>query len=176
MLRDWVRQLHNTRDFHRRYTDKTGCSILLRPALQSDFSRILAMYDDFEPKESAQGLPSADPERRRKWVQQILDESLNVIALAEERVTGHACLIEIPPGTTSELEIAVHQDFQDRGIGFALLQSLVGIARSCHCCRIWLTVDAMNHRAIRMYQKCGFCFKGPFDIERDMELTLDNAE
>lgn len=151
---------------------KTGEEIVIRLADKNDYELIVKMYDRFEPKESAQGLPPADPDRRRTWVCKILVDSLNVISTFGSEVIGHACLINIQAKVRAELEIAVHQDWQSRGIGSEMVSILIEAARGCGYQKIWLTVDATNRQAVHVYQKFGFEFVGPFDIEREMELQL----
>ena len=159
-------------DFVKSFTDKYGEQFIIRPADNKDFELILRMYDLFEPKESAQGLPPADPERRKNLIRKIVEESLNIIAENGPAVVGHACLIDIKPGVRSELEIVIHQDWQGHGLGSAMVALLVKVARSCNYQSIWLSVDAANLRAIHIYQKCGFIFTGPLGSEREMELQL----
>jgi RimJ/RimL family protein N-acetyltransferase len=166
-------RLGKNEQFDRAFQDRRGCSLRARPAENRDYHGILEMYDSFEPKESAQGLPPADPVRRQNWVHQIVSGSINVLAEADEKVVGHASLLEMQRGECCELEIAVHQEWQNRGIGTELTRLLVDIARTFGYCRIWLTVENLNRRAIHVYEKCGFGFIGPFEAEREMELCLD---
>ena len=161
-----------TDDLRRTFTDKNGNKFIIRPADENDYDLTLRMYDLFEPKESAQGLPPADPDRRKHWIQNVLGESRNVISATGPMVVGHACLIDIQPGVRSELVIAVHQDWQGRGLGSEMTSLLVEIARCYGYHKIWLTVEATNLKAIHVYKKFGFAFMGPFDSEREMELEL----
>jgi ribosomal protein S18 acetylase RimI-like enzyme len=68
--------------------------------------------------------------------------------------------------------IFVHQDYQDRGIGTALTQLMRELACEMGWSQIWLTVETRNFKAIHVYEKVGFCFVGPRDIECVMMLTL----
>jgi RimJ/RimL family protein N-acetyltransferase len=154
------------------FFDKNGHRVSVTEAGPQDFEAILHMYDIFEPKESAQGLPSRHPEQRRRWVAKMLRENMNVKAVRGGSVIGHACLVDIRPGYSAELEIGIHQDFQNRGIGTQLTNLLSVIARKNGYRHIWLTVEASNFRAIRVYEKAGFKFGGPWEIERDMVLEL----
>lgn len=166
-------RLRYARQFDRLFQDCKGCWVRARPAENRDFRRILDMYDSFEPKASAQGLPPADPERRQYWVHQIISDSISVLAEVEKRVVAHACLIDMDRKAWGEMEIAVHQDWQNRGIGTELTCLLVDIARTFEYRRIWLTVDNLNRRAVHVYEKCGFSFIGPFETEREMEICFD---
>jgi RimJ/RimL family protein N-acetyltransferase len=154
------------------FTCKTGQTFQIRPAAHDDADAILRMYDEFEPKESAHGLPPLNPERRRSLVCRILEHSLSIIAETGGAVVGHGVLIDIEPGTCAELALVIHQDYQNRGMGSSMVPLLVSIARSCGYARIWLTVEPGNRKMIRVCQKCGFQFVGPADSELEMELLL----
>lgn len=161
-----------TENLKRVFIDKKKDAFVIRPANKNDFSLLLKMYDDFEPKQCAQGIPPADPILRKKLVQDIINKSLSVVAETEHIITGHACLIDIEPGIRAELEIAVHQNWRDRGLGSVLLSLIIDIAQHCAYSKIWLSVDNTNRRAVHIYQSHGFEFIGPFDSEREMELNL----
>ncbi len=151
---------------------KRDAKVTLRPAERADFQALCAMFDTFEPKESVQGLPPADPQKRAEWVEQMMTQPVNALAENDGRPVGHACLLEIDPGERGELEIMVHQDWQNRGIGSALLDLLCDLAQARGIHRIWLCVDARNSRAIRIYRNSGFALIGPLDVEIEMERRL----
>lgn len=165
-------EVAKAQDLKRTFIDKCGERLIVRPADTNDYGIILCMYDLFEPKQCAQGIPPADPECRKNLVRKIIDKSINVVSETESIAVGHACLIDIEPGVRSELEIAVHQDWRGRGIGTAMLSLLIEVARRCGYRKIWLSVDNTNRSAIHIYRKYGFTFIGPFDSEREMELEL----
>ena len=151
---------------------KNGRKLIIRPAYKDDFEAIHSMYDLYEPKESAQGLPPADPVRRRCLVSKILEQSVSIVAEVEGVVVGHVGLIDIEPGIRSELVIVIHQDYQDRGLGSMMVGIMLDIARRCKYHKIWLTVDIKNRKVVKVLQKHGFVFVGPFDSEREMELIF----
>jgi len=157
---------------HRCIVCKRGSPVTLRPAGPADEAALCGMFDAFEPKESAQGLPPADSQQRAAWVHKLLCEPVNVIAESDGRPVGHACLLEMDPGERGELEIMMHQDWRNRGVGNALLALLCDLARERGFRRIWLSVDARNSRAIRVYRNNGFALQGPMDLEIEMERRL----
>jgi RimJ/RimL family protein N-acetyltransferase len=167
-----IKEINGAENFQRTFTDSKGDSCIIRPADENDFESILHMYDLFEPKESSQGLPPADPVRRRELVRKIVDESINIIVEYVSFVAGHACLIEMEPGVRSELEIVIHQDWQARGLGSEMVSLLVELGKHFNYETIWLTVDSSNRKAIQVYQKNGFNFVGPLGSEREMEMKL----
>jgi L-phenylalanine/L-methionine N-acetyltransferase len=61
---------------------------------------------------------------------------------------------------TGELFIYLHQDLQKAGLGAALMNEGITLARARRMHRIELTVVADNHRAMRLYEKVGFQREG----------------
>lgn len=86
--------------------------------------------------------------------------AVELVAVVEDRVVGHlGILTSTNPRLkhTANLGIAVHEAFQGRGVGKALL------AEAVHICDTWLnivrfdlSVFADNVRAIALYERFGF--------------------
>ncbi len=53
-------------------------------------------------------------------------------------------------------DLAVHPDFQQRGVGRRLLAEIEKIARERNCCRVTLEVLEQNDVARRLYRSLGF--------------------
>jgi RimJ/RimL family protein N-acetyltransferase len=64
--------------------------------------------------------------------------------------------------------IGVLQAWVGRGVGRSLLEALEAWAQSRQLHRLELTVDVTNHRAIALYQKCGFEREGVKRHSRNM--------
>ncbi len=164
----------------RSFTSRYGEEIVVRRATSQDTSSLCAMYDTFAPKQSVQGVPSAQDDQRRTWVQGLAKERINVIATAADKdaegaepLVGHACLLTMEPGVRAELLIMVHQDWRNRNIGSAILEVAIELAQQARYQKLWLVVSARNTRAIHIYQKCGFelCTQVDYDIEMERLLT-----
>jgi RimJ/RimL family protein N-acetyltransferase len=155
--------------------DKGGTPFVIRLYQNEDYPSLREMYRDFEPKEWSQGLPSQSEHKREEWLRYMVCEGVNIIAVMEEKVVGHAALFEMERGQTCEYLVFVHQHYQDRGIGTALTQAMRELAQEMGYSKIWLTVGAINLKAIHVYEKVGFCVLGPRDIECVMMLTLKEA-
>lgn len=56
--------------------------------------------------------------------------------------------------------ITVHDDYQNMGIGTALLTHLIDIAKTRSLTKVWLHVKTDNNRAIHLYKKAGFTIEG----------------
>jgi GNAT superfamily N-acetyltransferase len=125
--------------------------ILIRPLTIEDRTALLAMYEEFEPKGAADGLPPAHhPEI---WLDRVAD-SPNLIALVDDRIVGHAILC--PEGTSGELAVFVHQNYRNQGIGRRLLTGMMEEAGRRGLQRVWGTTEPDNIGMIRLTGEMGF--------------------
>lgn len=154
--------------------DKLGRAFLVRRCLfgEPDRVRILEMYRSFAPKECCQGLPPRTERLREDWLARLFEDRLNLVALVGPSVVGHAAILDMGPTLRCEFVVFVHQDHQNRGIGTALTCATQQLAAELGYRRVWLTVEAKNDRAIRVYRKSGFCFVGAMESELEMEAPL----
>jgi RimJ/RimL family protein N-acetyltransferase len=156
--------------------DKDGVPLVIRLYQDKDYPALTNMYRWFEPKEWSQGLPPRPEHTREEWLRYVVEEAINFLALMDGKVVGHAALFEMERGCSYEYLIFVHQDYQDRGIGTALSETMKDAAQDMKCRKIWLTVAALNLKAIHVYEKVGFCIVGPRDVECVMMLTLNEND
>lgn len=158
------------------HTDKLGEPFVLRPVRAGDRDGLGAMYDDFEPKRVAQGIPPADAGQRVRWLDSVLGQGHHIVVEVAEEVMGHGMLL---PFRSHEAELAnfLHQSIRDRGIGTALNQALLDLAREHGIRRVWLSVEPFNRRAIRSYEKVGFRRRpaSPWAPEVEMEVILEET-
>jgi putative acetyltransferase len=79
-------------------------------------------------------------------------------------VIGHAFLEPLPLAVTAHvvrLTLAVHEGHQGMGVGKALMNGLLGWARSApHVEKVELQVRSSNERAIALYRSLGFVEEG----------------
>jgi RimJ/RimL family protein N-acetyltransferase len=123
----------------------------LRRATAAHRQAMLAMYETFEPKGAALGLPprsSAGP-----WLESI-GSFPNFIVTQRGRIVGHA--VVCPEGDSAEVAVFVHQDHRGRGLGTVLLGALVEEARRLGLRRIWGTTDWDNVPMLRLAHALGF--------------------
>jgi GNAT superfamily N-acetyltransferase len=153
-------------------TDKSGRSYSVGAGNSPDFSSIMDMYRVFSPRPASQGLPPEEPGTCEKWVRDILDIGINVLAWRGEEVIGHAALIPDGRGKTGEFIIFVHQDWRNLGVGTELTKWIFERARGLHLESVWLTVAMTNFIAIKLYRKLGFEYREMDDCERTMAIKL----
>lgn len=78
-------------------------------------------------------------------------------AAIENKVVAGYIMYNIEGG---DCEIAVLESLrQKQGIGAALINAVIAIAKGAGCRRVWLTTTNSNINAIRFYQKFGFTLK-----------------
>jgi ribosomal protein S18 acetylase RimI-like enzyme len=121
----------------------------LRAATLSDVEAIVQLiYDSFED-------PTVHP---RGWAEAIVDNN-RLVHLLEDGSSRAAGLLHLRPedATTGYVsELAVHPDFQRRGLGEALMRWSFPWFRQQGLQRAALTTSPDNERAIALYRKLGF--------------------
>ena len=74
-----------------------------------------------------------------------------------DHVVGYMLVGLSPNGTDSWIfHIAVAPDYQQQGLGVALLKNGFQVAFSKGASNMWLTVDPANQIAVDLYQRMGF--------------------
>jgi len=156
----------------RTVTDREGREVELLAADGADHDGVFEMYVSFDPADRAQGIPPAREEAIEDWLETILGEdTLNVVAVHEGSVVGHATLVPDRHGE-HELAIFVLQPFQGAGIGTNLVETLLGLAQSWGLENVWLTVERWNDPAVALYKKVGFETTEAESFEIEMSIRL----
>lgn len=100
----------------------------------------------------------------------IAEDNGNPIGAAWIRlINGYGHLDDAIP----ELAISVIPEYRGKGIGTALLCSLIKLTGENGCKAISLSVQAENTRAVRLYRKAGFMIAKEDNGELLMKLELD---
>ena len=111
--------------------------------------------------------------RRVERMTSYLDSAINLIAIDDEKIVGH---LQISIGTSppfrgmGDLFIYLNQNYQNLGLGAALMTEAIRQARERQLHRVELTVVADNHRALHLYEKLGFRCEG---VKRENYLVED---
>jgi ribosomal protein S18 acetylase RimI-like enzyme len=132
--------------------------------------RLVEMYEDFDTSSQSQGVPPRTTPKVRSWVEHLLEEGENVVAVHDGDLVGHAVLI--PYDDTSELAIFVHPEYQTAGIGTRLIRGLLGRGQSVGIEHVWLTVSRDNRIAMRLYRSAAFEVREEERGELEMEREL----
>jgi putative acetyltransferase len=156
------------REWERVLTAKNGKRLKFRPEQSGDTEMLWKMFSTLSKESVSNLLPPFTRERVESWTNNInYNEVLAIVAIIEEkseqRIIGDASLkfnSEEAVKHKAELGIAVHDDYQNIGIGTALLQHLINIAKMKNLSKVWLQVSTDNDRAIYLYKKVGFKIEG----------------
>lgn len=152
--------------------DKSGRRLDLSYGTWADLQAIVDMYERFNPKAITQGLPPIDEVARLTWIEKLLRSGENFLAWQEGEIIGHASLVADEHGENGEYVIFVNQTYRNAGLGTELTLMMVEKAQQLGLKSIWLTVEALNFRAIKLYKKVGFVFCDSGERERTMMLVL----
>jgi putative acetyltransferase len=130
------------------------------------------MYAGLSKDSLRWGMPPYNRERIDRFTADP-ENKIILVALDKDRIVGH---MQIGIATNArfrgigELFIYLHQDFQNIGLGTALMKEGLNQARARKLHRVELTVVVDNLRGIRSYEKVGFQREG---VKRENYLGED---
>jgi len=162
------------------FADREGRDVEVRPFQEADdeaavVDALVAMYDDFDPADRAQGVPPVGERRIREWLETLLEQDgFDVVAWHGDEVAGHATLVP-DDDDTYELAIFVHQSYQGAGIGTHLIEALLGHAQANGAELVWLSVERWNRPAVALYEKVGFETASAESFEMEMAVRLSGG-
>jgi len=130
------------------------------------------MYENFHPRAISQGLPPERNEDLNRWVSRLLDTGWNFLCKQDGVIVGHAAVLPDTGKSDGEYVVFVLQAFRNKGLGTVLTEMAMQKARNAGLDTMWLTVEAFNFRAIKVYKKVGFEFCDEGERERTMVLRL----
>lgn len=137
-------------------------SIIIRPALESDLSGILEIYNDAILHTTA--VYDYNPhtlEMRKQWFQEQQKNDFPVfIAQIENTVAGFASYgkfrMKAAYKYTVEHSVYIHPDFRKKGIGKMLLEKIISAAREQNMHSLIGGIDADNIVSLRLHERFGF--------------------
>jgi putative acetyltransferase len=108
-------------------------------------------------------MPYASREQTRQWIANMPEGSVQTVALLDGQLVGTAGIVALK-GRRNHVGIvwmAVHDEFQNRGIGGALMAALIDTADNwLNLRRLELTVYVDNAAGVALYKKFGFQIEG----------------
>lgn len=154
------------------FVDRRNEPILIMPLDVKKHGQLHAMYNDCVPRNTFNGLPPIKDEACRKWVDDMIENAINLVAVSFERgVVGHTALFPMRNNMV-EMIIVVMPHFQYRGIGTQLTQCAVQLAYEAGYEKVWLSVEMSNYVARHIYLKCGFEYIN-YGLEDELDMTFD---
>lgn len=146
--------------------DDVAPGLVLRPARPADIEAIVRLEDLAFPS-SVLTVEAAQEALRTALLDRVLEETSSgeiagsLLAERREQATGHIATI------------AVHPDFQRRGLGEAVMRWALAWFRTEGLKRASLTVDVDNGPAIALYRKLGFT---PDEFGLDYRRPIEEEE
>jgi putative acetyltransferase len=137
--------------------------VIVRACEASDLEAIADITSQPGVRRGTLAVGYRTPEAMASWFAGLSANSIALCAELDGRVVGHAGLMVAPPrrAHSAGLGLSVHDAWQGRGVGTALMAALVGCADySLGLRRIELTVFTDNAPAIALYRRFGFVEEG----------------
>lgn len=107
-----------------------------------------------------------------------LDPNADPPVAADTQIIGHA-VMSLAAGECHLLNVCVHPDLHNRGIGRRMLRRLLALARRQQADTAFLEVRASNVAAIALYSSEGFdevgLRKGYYPVASDDEVNREDA-
>ena len=139
--------------------------LTIRRAEPDDYT---AVYEMFTTPGVFSGTLQLPYPSRAQWRQRLAETSdsyYNLVAVVNDRVIGILGVETFPSRPrrrhVGKIGISVHDDWQGKGVGAALMQAGIELADNwLNLTRLELEVYADNEAAIRLYERFGFVYEG----------------
>jgi len=152
------------KEFESTITLSDETKVLVRPELPTDTEMLWEMFSTLSPESLRFLVLPFTRERVERWTSSLnYDKALPILASVKEdgetRIVAAASLTFCEAEAfkhKAEFGITVHDRFQNKGLGTALTNYMIEIARKKGLRKVYLKVITENTRAIHVYEKCGF--------------------
>ena len=160
-------------DFPHAFIDKRGEPMLIWLLTAAQRQALVEMYMAYQPRNSFSGLPPLNDEVCHRWATGIVRDGISLVAMSlEAGLAAHGALFPIDEEACDML-VVVWPRHQMIGIGTELTHCLIQLAHELGFSSIKLNVEAHNHVARHVYEKCGFhCTGVALRDELDMSIDL----
>jgi putative acetyltransferase len=142
---------------------KTASALIVRAREPGDWEQIAELTQLPKVRWGTLRLPFTSKEQWRKTMEAPPEGMTGIVAVLEERIVGSADIQQRKGRRrhVGDVGVCVHDDFQQRGVGTALMAALIDVADNwLDLKRLELIVYSDNEPAIRLYQKFGFKVEG----------------
>jgi len=147
---------------------------IVRPATAADSPKILALYKAVgaAPIGIARSPEEVTADYINKFMQQCAERGIELVIENPENdseiIAEIHCCTPVPKilhHLLSDLTIAVHPNFQGRGLGKKIFSHLLDLIKNTRpgILRVELFTQSSNERAIALYTKLGFIPEGRFE-------------
>jgi len=162
-------------DYPHAFINKANEPIVIKGLDPNWHAPLIGMYLAFEPKASFSGLPPAAPEACTTWVEGMIAEGIDLVALAfDQGVVGHAGIFPAER-RTCEMLVVVLPAKQNIGIGTELVRCSIHLSHALGFEHIWASVERKNSRIRHVLKKCGFACQTPGQSD-EVTMALDLQE
>ncbi len=142
---------------------KDGRQVLVRDYQLGDKEGLIGFCESLSDSALRWALPPYTRERLESGLLSNLQNLTILVSLHGNQIVGHAQMFKFPNPRrkgVGDLLIYLHQDFQNQGLGTAVLSELTKLAKNEGLHRLGLHVVADNKPAVRLYEKFGFKVEG----------------
>ena len=108
-------------------------------------------------------IPHVSLDKREEWLSSLTPDDYMLVAEVDGRVVGNIDITRRKNrlAHVANLGMAVHDDYQDKGIGTALMEAVLDMVDNwLNIKRVELDVYTDNLRAVHLYKKFGFEIEG----------------
>jgi L-phenylalanine/L-methionine N-acetyltransferase len=137
----------------------------IRRAEPDDYAAFYEMFSGPNVFSGTLQLPYPSREKWRRLLAETPESMYSLVAVVEDRVVGMIKVDTFPNRPrrrhVGTIAICVHDDWQGKGVGAALMQAALDLAdKWLNLTRLELEVYSDNETAIRLYERFGFEVEG----------------
>ena len=140
-------------------------NIEIRRAEPGDYKAVQQVHAQANALRGTLQLPFPSEDMWKKRLEGMGDDKLALVACVEGEIVAMGGLDLFPKSPrrrhAGHIGLAVHDNWQAKGVGTALMKSLIDLADNwLNLSRLELTVFADNEPAVKLYKKLGFEIEG----------------
>jgi putative acetyltransferase len=143
-------------------TLKDGRKVMLRFLTEDDKEKLFRMFSSMSEKALEWSMAPYTMENIQRWTSN-LPSLIALVAEHQDKIVGWGSIYKSSHPRwkgLGDLGIYLHQDFHNVGLGTAMTERLLQLAKDEKMHRIELTVVGENKIALRLYEKFGFKAEG----------------